>query len=546
MALGLMLANSLVSGVVPAFLPLDTAISTLHIGNSRTYEENLPAILAQFLTEEGYTAPYCTSYAIGGATLVDHAADVDCATAIDDRVWTHAFLQGATYDMMPANRAANIAAAVTLAGLILTKAPDCEVILYQITALADGHADVDGDPYASPDAMAEENRLGYLEMQAELRAEFPGKLFPIVRHGECIQADGGLYPSTNPDYRDFYDVDLLHPTEDSQFENGAQDFVVVSKGRNPIPHAPAVATWMDVSQSNPIAGDATRMATHAYYFQRYGTYLPNFSTHPVAQAVTEGDTATFTVVARGNPTPTLQWYADDVLIPGATSASYETPVTVLADSGTLYKCRSSNSRGTHDSAEVALTVGAAFSPFKLAFRHQGSGGYDAGTEHTFIPTGGDSLVASLIGTQFPIYDTTGALTPYTFEVLSSTGGGSNSTGTAGAWGTPSSLTSNFWFGTLAGGALTYRINNLPQIALDVWLAGARGGSDSRSTIVEITGTAVKSVTWEAGVSLPVDQPKITDITPDGSGVLALSQGIGAGNNQNFHYNTIIDVRVHTP
>lgn len=532
MALALMLGVSLVSGGSAGYLPLDTAISTLHIGNSRTYEENLPAILAQFLTEEGYTSPYCTSYAIGGATLVDHAADVDCATAIDDRVWTHAFLQGATYDMMPANRAANIAAAVTLAGLILTKAPDCEVILYQITALADGHADVDGAPYASPDAMAEENRLGYLEMQAELRAEFPGKRFPIVRHGECIQADGGLYPSTNPDYRDFYDVDLLHPTEDSQFENGAQESVVVTNGRNPIPHAAAVATWMDVSQSNPIAGDATRMATHAYHFQRYGTYLPNFSTHPTNASAVDG-AASFTVVARGGGT--LQWFRDAVAISGATSATLNLTGLDEDDNGAEFFCRATNSRGSHDSATATLTV-VTFVELNIDFDHIRSGANDGWSR----VSSSDANLTTIAGVRQDLWDINGSLAPQGLTVVApATGAGTNNNGVGGGLGTAGDITQTHWICNT--NAFEFDIDTLPAVALLHEATGYReNGVSIRTTKLTGTGTDTANVTWDAG-DTPVAWSQIT-VTPL-AGVIRYRVELGAGNNVNFGYIGAMKIRI---
>lgn len=57
------------------------------------------------------------------------------------------------------------------------------------------------------------------------------------------------------------------------------------------------------------------------------------TTQPANQTVLAGQTATFTVVATGAGTLTYQWLLGGVAIPGATSASYTTPATVLADNG---------------------------------------------------------------------------------------------------------------------------------------------------------------------------------------------------------------------
>ncbi|MEK7415069.1 MAG: immunoglobulin domain-containing protein, partial [Planctomycetota bacterium] len=86
---------------------------------------------------------------------------------------------------------------------------------------------------------------------------------------------------------------------------------------------------------------------------------PVISTQPVSASVTAGATAMFTVVATGNPAPTYQWQRNGANISGATSASYSTPVTVLADSGSSYVCVVSNSLGVVTSTAAILTVTVA-------------------------------------------------------------------------------------------------------------------------------------------------------------------------------------------
>lgn len=50
---------------------------------------------------------------------------------------------------------------------------------------------------------------------------------------------------------------------------------------------------------------------------------PTISTHPSSQTIVEGNLATFSVIADGNPIPTYQWKKDNVDIAGATNSTYQ-------------------------------------------------------------------------------------------------------------------------------------------------------------------------------------------------------------------------------
>ncbi|MBF0478819.1 MAG: hypothetical protein HQL26_04995 [Candidatus Omnitrophica bacterium] len=89
--------------------------------------------------------------------------------------------------------------------------------------------------------------------------------------------------------------------------------------------------------------------------------VPNITTQPVNVTVTEPTTAMFKVVASGTPTPTYQWMQSVnagtfTNISGATSASYTTAASKLANSGTKYKCVVSNVAGSVTSSIATLTV----------------------------------------------------------------------------------------------------------------------------------------------------------------------------------------------
>jgi len=93
-------------------------------------------------------------------------------------------------------------------------------------------------------------------------------------------------------------------------------------------------------------------------------YAPAITVQPANQTVLVGETATFSVTATGNPTPTYQWQnaATSANIAGATSASYTTPATMIADSGSTFQVLVTNSVGSQTSHAATLTVNATGPP----------------------------------------------------------------------------------------------------------------------------------------------------------------------------------------
>ena len=84
--------------------------------------------------------------------------------------------------------------------------------------------------------------------------------------------------------------------------------------------------------------------------------VPSFTTQPTNQTVTEGADATFTVIATGNPAPTLQWqenqgngWAD---LPGETNTTFTKTGTTLTMNGWKYRVIASNSEGSTISDEA--------------------------------------------------------------------------------------------------------------------------------------------------------------------------------------------------
>jgi hypothetical protein len=91
---------------------------------------------------------------------------------------------------------------------------------------------------------------------------------------------------------------------------------------------------------------------------------PAITGQPSNQTVLVGQTATFSVTATGNPAPTYQWQnaATSANITGATSASYTTPATMIADSGSTFQVVVTNPIGSQTSHVATLTVNATGPP----------------------------------------------------------------------------------------------------------------------------------------------------------------------------------------
>ena len=112
---------------------------------------------------------------------------------------------------------------------------------------------------------------------------------------------------------------------------------------------------------------------------------PSITTQPANQTVNVGQTATFTVVAIGAPPLSYQWQKNQVNIAGATSASYTTPATTSADSGTLFQVIVTNPVGNVTSNPATLTVTVAASVSVLT-QHNDNARTGQNTSETILNT----------------------------------------------------------------------------------------------------------------------------------------------------------------
>jgi alpha-tubulin suppressor-like RCC1 family protein len=119
---------------------------------------------------------------------------------------------------------------------------------------------------------------------------------------------------------------------------------------------------------------------------------PAITTQPTAQAVTAGQGAGFSVVARGSAPLAYQWRRNGADVVGATAASYSLASTTVADNGAVFSVRVSNAAGSVDSVGASLTVAVAPPPPQITAQPQPAS-VQAGQPATFavVATGGAAL-----------------------------------------------------------------------------------------------------------------------------------------------------------
>src|SRR5438874_1833541 len=215
---------------------------------------------------------------------------------------------------------------------------------------------------------------------------------------------------------------------------------------------------------------------------------PTITMQPANQTVTAGQTATFAVVAGGTAPLSYQWQKNGANITGATSASYTTPITTTADSGSAFAVVVTNTAGTVTSAAATLTVTAAAVAPTITTQ-------PANQTVTAWQTETFTVVAARLASLSYHWQKSGAniagatSASYTTQVTTTTDSGSTFdvvvTNTAG---------------TVTSAAATLTVNAAPTPAIQVNPTSINFGNDvvgtnlSQALIIRNTGTAALTIT----------------------------------------------------
>jgi len=112
----------------------------------------------------------------------------------------------------------------------------------------------------------------------------------------------------------------------------------------------------------------------------------NITSQPTSQTVIAGQTATFSVTATGTATLSYQWQKNQVNIAGATSASYTTPATTLADNGASFRVIVTNPVSSVTSNAATLAVNAASPTVSVLTQHNDNARTGQNTSETILNT----------------------------------------------------------------------------------------------------------------------------------------------------------------
>jgi uncharacterized repeat protein (TIGR03806 family) len=110
--------------------------------------------------------------------------------------------------------------------------------------------------------------------------------------------------------------------------------------------------WVKDAAFKPRTGSLHRIS----YTVHSKKPAPLLTAPPQDQTVVAGQTATFTLVARGQAPLLYQWQRNGVPIRGATTPRYDLARATAADHGTHYRCVVSNAHGSTKSKPTALWI----------------------------------------------------------------------------------------------------------------------------------------------------------------------------------------------
>jgi hypothetical protein len=229
---------------------------------------------------------------------------------------------------------------------------------------------------------------------------------------------------------------------------------------------------------------------------------PTITTNPTNLSVTAGAMATFTAVASGSPTPTVQWQVSTgggafANLAGATSTTLTITGTTVAMSGNKYQAVFTNAAGSATTSAATLTVNAA-STAPTITTNPTNLSVTAGTTATFtaaasgsptptvqwqVSTGGGAFanLAGATSTTLTITGTTVAMSGNKYQAVFTNTSGSATTTAATLTVTAAAAKS----GTVMGGVVP-----VTGSTIQLYAVGASGDGSASTPL--LTGAAVKT------------------------------------------------------
>jgi hypothetical protein len=199
-------------------------------------------------------------------------------------------------------------------------------------------------------------------------------------------------------------------------------------------------------------------------------FAPQFLTQPASQIVTQGSTATFSVVVTGTPPISCQWFSNATNLPGATNTSLV--ISNILPVASLYWVVASNAYGASTSAVAYLlvtTTTCISAPAGLVAWWPGeSNALDVVRGNNGVLVNGVEFTNALVGLGFAFSGGTDylQLPPDMFPFP-----------TSGSSNTPFSF--ELWFKTSAGGVILGQQNTVPFNSPGGWVPALYVGTEGR-------------------------------------------------------------------
>lgn len=121
---------------------------------------------------------------------------------------------------------------------------------------------------------------------------------------------------------------------------------------------PAATLADDGARFRVVVGNAGGSVTSGDALLTVRPVAPGVTTPPAALTVTEGQSASFSVLATGSAPLAYQWLRNGTPVSGATAATYTLASAALSDNGAVFSVTVTNAAGSTTSAGAALTVNA--------------------------------------------------------------------------------------------------------------------------------------------------------------------------------------------